>query len=310
MQLTDPQRRTVEQLIGTDPRPVFPSDLPQRLRDRIEGAVRGLDASEAVWLGKERVHDAGRCEGLFSSKLDGEGPPFAHSRATAVGVVQHRAIEALVGARDDLDPHAAAERAASRTAEREERFSEYWDGLEPADRDDLLMEVARRTALFEGSFPPLRALRRELAPIAELPMKAELLGGALVVSGKADLVLGVPDRVEPMRATRLLLDLKTGGAYPEHVEDNRLYALLHTLRFGVPPYRVGSFFLEGGTWQSEDVDEALLVHAADRVIGAARAAAALRSGRDAVLAAGPWCAWCPRLDRCPVADPEAGRGGR
>ena len=107
------------------------------------------------------------------------------------------------------------------------------------------MEVARRTTLFEGSFPPLRELRRDLSPIAELSMRAELLGGSLVVSGKVDLVLGRPDMAQPMRGQRLLIDLKTGGAYPEHAEDNRAYALLHTLRFGVPPYRVASFFLEG-----------------------------------------------------------------
>jgi len=134
-------------------------------------------------------------------------------------------------------------------------------------------------------------------------MKAELLGGALVVSGKVDLCLGSPDRTQPMRARRLLIDLKTGGAYPEHAEDNRAYALLHTLRFGVPPYRVASFFLEGGTWQAEDVHEDLLFHAAERVIAAARAAASLRAGREPVLTPGRWCAWCPRFAECPSADP-------
>ena len=162
------------------------------------------------------------------------------------------------------------------------------------------MEVARRTALFEGSFPPLRELRRELAPIAELSMKAELLGGSLVVSGKVDLVLGRPDRTQPMRAQRLLIDLKTGGAYPEHAEDNRAYALLHTLRFGVPPYRVASFFLEGGTWQAEDVHEELLFHAADRVIAAARVGGvasrpgASRRSRPAVGAPGARGSTCAR----------------
>lgn len=299
MQLTDPQRRTLEQLIGTGERPVFPADLSQRLRDRIEEAARGLDLADALWLGKERLNEAGRCEGLFASKLFGEAPPFVHSRATATGVVQHRTIETLVGAREPLDPHEAAERAATRTVEKEERFAEYWRSLPGPDRDDLLMEVARRTILFEGSFPPLRDLRRELAPTAELSLRAELLGGSLVLSGKVDLVLGVPDRVEPMRATRLLIDLKTGGAYPEHAEDNRAYALLHTLRFGVPPYRVASFFLEGGTWQSEDVTELTLTHAADRVIDAARAAGSLLRGREPALAGGPWCAWCPRAEHCP-----------
>jgi hypothetical protein len=108
-----------------------------------------------------------------------------------------------------------------------------------------------------------------------------------------------------MRATRIAIDLKTGGAYPQYAEDNRLYALVLALRFGVPPFRVASFFLEGGTWQAEDVTEDTLFHAADRVIEAARSAASMRSGRDPSLTPGPWCAWCPRVQVCPAADPEA-----
>ena len=80
MQLTDPQRRTLQQLIGTGDRPVFPADLAQRLRDRIEGAARSLDLPETLWLGKEKLNDLGRCEGAFSSKIAGESPPFEHGR--------------------------------------------------------------------------------------------------------------------------------------------------------------------------------------------------------------------------------------
>jgi len=305
MQLTDPQRRTLQQLIGTGDRPVFPADLAQRLRDRIEEAVRGLDLPEPLWLGKEKLNDLGRCEGTFLSRLSGEAPPFEHGRASATGVLQHRAIEVVVGAREPLDPHTAARLAVTRTVDKEERFAEFWQGLSEPDRDDILMEVVRRTILFEGSFPPLRELRRELSPATELPIRAELLGGALVVSGKLDLLLGSPDRLEPMRATRIAIDLKTGSAYPQYAEDNRLYALVLALRFGVPPFRVASFFLEGGTWQSEDVAEDTLFHAADRVIEAARSAASMRSGRDPALTPGPWCAWCPRAQVCPAADPEA-----
>jgi hypothetical protein len=108
-----------------------------------------------------------------------------------------------------------------------------------------------------------------------------------------------------MRATRIAIDLKTGSAYPQYAEDNRLYALVLALRFGVPPFRVASFFLEGGTWQAEDVDETTLFHAADRVVEAARSAAALHNGREPALTPGPWCGWCPRLQVCPAADPDA-----
>src|SRR4051812_45324744 len=119
MQLTEPQQRTLDQLIGTE-RPVFPADLPQRLRDRIEQAARDLELGDPLWLGKERLNDLDRCEGTFWSKLAGEGPAFAHSRATALGGVQHPAIEGVVGARETLEPHDAAPIAATRAADPEE----------------------------------------------------------------------------------------------------------------------------------------------------------------------------------------------
>jgi len=306
VELTDPQRRTLERLIGTGPRPTFPGGFSQRLRDRIEEAVRELDLPEELWLGKEKLTDHGRCEGKFLSTISGEAPPFEHTPRSAAGVLSHRAIEVEVGAREPLDAHTIAGVAAQRLTEREERFSEYWRGLEPVERDDVLMEVARRVTMFQASFPPLRELRRELTPIAELPVKAELLGGALVLSGRIDLVLGSADALDPHRALRLAIDLKTGGAYPEHPEDLRYYALLMTLRFGVPPYRVASLFLESGEWQAEDITQEVLIHAADRVVGAARAAAALWNGREPSLRPGIYCAWCPRAAVCPVAQIAAG----
>jgi hypothetical protein len=302
-ELTDPQRRTLEGLIGAGTRPVFPSDLPQRLRDRIESAARGLDLTDQLWLGKERLHDHGRCEGLLQAQMSEEGPAFAHSAKTAGGVLAHRAVEVDMASREVLDPQGAAEVAARRLVDREERFADHWSALPIVDQDEALVEAARLLTLLRASFPPVRDLRRALAPISELRVRAELLGGELVVSGQIDLVLGLADPVEPMRATRLALDFKTGDARPEHVEDNRLYALLLTLRFGVPPYRVASYFLESGTWQAEDVSEQTLVHAADRVIAAARSAAALGHGRSASLTPGRWCGWCPRAIACPVAEP-------
>ncbi len=301
MQMTDPQRRTLEQLIGIGERPLFPADLRQRLVDRIEDAVRGLELREPLWLGKEKVTDHGRCEGKFQASILGEGPPFEHNAKSAVGVLLHRAIEVEVGSRDELDPHAVAARAADRLVESEARFAEYWRTLSAQEQDEVLMDVVRRVVLFRATFPSLRHLRSDLAPVTELPAKAELLGGMLTLSGRIDLVLGLPLRAEPMRATRLAIDLKTGGAYPEYAEDMRLYALLMTLRFGVPPYRVASLFLDSGGWQSEDVTEETLVHAADRVVAAARAAAFLANGREPVLTAGVYCGWCPRAHTCPAA---------
>jgi hypothetical protein len=302
MELTDPQRRTYEHLIGTGPRPSFPVDLSRRLRDWIEKGVASLQLGEPLWLGKEKLSDHARCEGKFVAMIRGEGPPFEHSPKSAAGVLLHKAVEVEVGSREGLDPHTIAQIAAERLREREQRFEEYWRDLDVAGRDDILMEVVRRVALFQASFPPLKDLRRELGPIAELPVRAELLSGDLVLSGRIDLVLGLPSKAEPTLATRIAIDLKTGGAHPEYPEDMRFYALLLTLRFGVPPYRGASLFLESGEWQAEDVTEEGLQHAADRVVEAASAAAELLNGREPQLTPGHYCAWCPRSAVCPVAE--------
>ena len=45
----------------------FSADLPQRLRDRIEGAARELELPEPLWLGKERLNQHSRCEGQFQA---------------------------------------------------------------------------------------------------------------------------------------------------------------------------------------------------------------------------------------------------
>jgi len=303
--LTPPQRRTLEGLIGAGERPTFPVDLGRRLRERIEGAVRALEPSQPLWLGKSNLNDLGRCPGLFEAVRAGERAPFAFSARFAAGRLAHKAIELEVAGREDRDPHVLVAEAVDRLEE-DEAFRSYWEGIDDLRRDETLMEAAKTLELFRSTMPPLRRMRRELSPSTEWFVRAELLGGTLVLSGSLDLVLGSGSKAEPCRATRLAIDLKTGRAWPEHAEDMRFYALLLTLRFGVPPYRVATLYLDSGEWQAEDVDERVLERAADRVIEAARTAAASDAGRAPELRAGPYCTWCPRAATCPSSAALAG----
>ena len=288
--------------MGVGERPVFAPDLAMHLRDRIESAVRGSELSEPVYLTKARLTDAGRCEGRFQAVLAKEGPPFEHSSKTAAGLLMHKAIELEVGGREERDPHALVSLAARRLEDVDAAFAAHWSSVDEVARDELLMRAMAALVLFRETFPPLRPLRSELAPMVEWHVRSELAGGDLILDGRLDLSLG---RQQPPAAGRLLIDLKGEGAWPEHVEDMRFYALVHVLRFGVPPYRVATVFLPSGEWQVEDVDERVLERAADRVVRAVRAAAALASGRAPELTPGRYCGWCPRSTTCPAAA-EAG----
>ena len=298
LELTLAQRRTLDRLIGTGERPVFPPDVVPRIRDRIEEAARAFEPREPLWIGKSNLNDLGRCHGLFDAVRGGERAPFAFSQKSAAGRLAHKAVELEVAGREERGVHDLVEEAAERLRE-DGAFAAFWDELPPLRRDETLMDSAKTLELFRSTLPPLRPMRRELAPSTEWHVRASLLGGSLMLSGTMDLVLGAASLGEPSRATRLAIDLKTGRAWPEHAEDMRFYALLLALRFGVPPYRVATLYLESGEWQAEDVDARVLDRAADRVIEAVRAAAATSSGRRTELRPGPYCTWCPRGATCP-----------
>ncbi len=297
LELAPAQRRTLENLIGMAERPIVAPDVVPRLRDRIEEAVRAFEPSKTLWIGKSSLNDLGRCPGLFDAVRAGERGPFAFSARFAAGRLAHKAVELEVAGREERDVHGLVEQAVDRLVE-DPAFADYWGGLDGLRRDEALMDAAKVLELFRSTMPPLRRMRRDLAPATEWHVRAELLGGAVVLSGTVDLVLGAASPEEPSRASRLAIDLKTGRPWPEHAEDMRFYALLLALRFGVPPYRVATLYLDSGEWQAEDVDERVLGRAADRVVAAVRASAASDAGRPLDLRPGPFCTWCPRSRIC------------
>jgi len=291
--LTPVQRRTLHELIGLGRAPPAEPDLAARVRGSLEArlAEGGIRAGggEPIWLGKRLLNAHQRCEGLFHAALEGEGPGFEHSARTAAGTLFHRAIELDVVTERLHDPRSLCERAAASLEAGDGSFGAYWSALDALDRARPLMDAAQHVELFRASFPPMT---RRWAPQPELRLKARLAGGRVVLSGAPDLVLG--------RVDRLILDFKTGAAYPEHPEDMRFYALLLLLRTGIRPYRVATFFLDSGEWQAEDVTEACLDRAATRVAAAAIASVELKQGRTPALRPGAQCDWCPRRPGCPA----------
>ena len=114
----------------------------------------GSSSRDTLWLGKEKLTDHGRCEGKFASAISGESPPFEHSPKSAAGVLLAPRGGGRGGRARRLGRvRTIAEIAADRLVEREERFAEYWRGLAPADRDGVLMEVARRIDHVPGVVP-------------------------------------------------------------------------------------------------------------------------------------------------------------
>jgi hypothetical protein len=248
-ELTPAQQRTLDELMGrSHERPVFERELSDHLRDVILRGIGGLAFDRELWISKSLMNDHGKCEGLFASRLLGEGQPFEHRFQSAAGALAHKAVELDVPrGREDASP-ILVERAAERLAEKDNAFAAYWIELDPLEQSEVRSEAVRLVEQFRATFPPLRP---EWTPVVELTVKQVF--GPVTLSGRMDLLIGREDPDQPMRARRIAMDLKRGRAWPEFPEDIRLYALLLSLYHGVPPFRVASVFLDSGELQAVDV---------------------------------------------------------
>jgi hypothetical protein len=313
--LTPAQHRTVRSLLGSSGERFDPT-LPSRLRDHIERQIADAGLPAPVRLSKERLNELDRCEGSFAASLAGERAVWEPNPKNAVGTLLHRALETDAASARARPPGELVAAAYTDLLD-DRRYGPFLTGLEPAARELLIADARSGVELFRASFPPLGPARRLLAPLAEQWLVVPFAGGTVTALGRVDLIVGRFDRGG---ASRVLIDLKTGGAWPEHAQDMRLYALLFTVRFGAPPLRVASFFLRSGECQPEDVGEQLLFRSADRLLEAVRAAARLTPGAEdgsdlddtagavsnPALRPGPWCAWCPRNATCPVSTTRVG----
>jgi hypothetical protein len=307
VELTPVQERTrLEVMGGAAERPVFPGGLAEDLRGELERrmapAAEALGRDRTLWLTKAKLTNLHqRCEGLFLANELDEGV-FTYGPQLAVGNVVHKAVEIGVYARDMADAE-LADQALERLEAGDDGFAAYLGLLSEVERAELVGEATRQLSWFRVTFPPLE---RSWNPVVEWSLRVPVAGDRIVLSARPDLVLGGVDREEPMRARRLVIELKGGQERPEQEDDVRFYALVMALSHGVPPFRLVNVNLQAGTCRVQEVTEDLLRSAVRRVAEAATKAVDLIGGRAPQLRGGPWCRWCPRSQTCPASTVREG----
>ncbi len=308
---TAAQIRLRDELLAWDtPRPVLDPGLADALRTELEDGARRvlaehglLDDGGAVSAGdrygssmfvsKSRL-DRLVCDGLYRSALE---EPFTFSRPVAVGTLSHLAIQRDHDTRRDRSPEALVEAVWHEvsTRSRDAALAAYCNGLDELQAASVRQEVEQQLTEHRDVWPLLPSW---LHPRFEQSVRAELVGGRVVLLGTPDLTLG---RVRDEASRMLLVDFKTGMRRPaQERQELRFYALLLTLKHRQPPYRWASFYVAEGAWDVEDVSEELLRSAVRRAVdGIAQAARLSHEDAPERLAAGRWCRFCPRKDRCP-----------
>lgn len=297
---TPAHERLVADLLGWDaPRPVPDPGLRARLAAELEAGLAPLadvvPAGERLFLSKSRV-SALVCDGRY---LDLQEAPFTWSPQVAGGKLAHRAIELDQASRREAGPDEVVAQAWHEMVTEAGSLADWLNGLERVEASALRHTAEQRVTDFRDTWPVL-------PPQAHLRLEqridATLADGRLLLTGTPDLTVG---GVRDDRARMLLVDLKTGRRNPMvERQDLRLYALLATLKYGLPPFRWATYYVSEGAWDTEDLDADLLHGAVRRVVDAALRAATLEFDRPAEdelrLVGGAWCRYCGRRATCPA----------
>ena len=276
-------------------RPQFDAELRHHLRAELESDLAAvadrLPEDETLFLSKHQLTAVHGCEARLLAEVDGA---FAWSVPLARGSVTHKAIELSIHWKGDPTPLDLVDEAIASLSHQDSGLADWLRTASEADQAELRSQANDRVAKFLECFPPLSNRWR---PVTESRLRVELAGGRIILRGQADLTLG---RAEGTTARKVIIDLKSGGFSPSHLDDLRFYALLETIRIGVPPRLVASYYLDSGRPHPETVSESVLEAAVARTVdGADRLVALLHDAKAPVKRTGAACRWCPVLADCP-----------
>jgi len=296
---------------GTD-RPVAPPGLADRLEAMLEAGLGGLREELTVMAAtRPRRTVTVTKTGLGRLVCDGwqlDPQPYSHTRANVRGRLAGEAIAAdwsgwRHAAAGDLVDRVWYEVASRRPGD-PASLSAWLNSQPSRDADTLRGEIADLIEAFREVWPPLPP-EAVVCRVAR-PLEVSLAGGLVTLQGVPDLVLD--SRRDDDHARALVVDVKTGQPRSEEADRHelRFYALLVTLETGKPPFRWASFYVAEGRSEAEDLGEAALEAAAQRVLEGVRQLvrvdARTGSGEHGLrLQAGSWCRFCLRADSCEVA---------
>jgi hypothetical protein len=284
----------------TAARPVHRPELVVELHGYLEqslGQLAGMQHLQTpVVVSKARIAELSSYESVVPIS---RRTPFSRSEKGAFGEVVDVAITIALGTGAPAGD-AVARALEEVRARRRGSLAEVVDGLAPAARNAFVCEAEDLVAGLLAVWPDIPRTQIK----SQVRLKVRLLGGAVVLSGQPDLILGSLQGEAGM-SRAVVLDWKTGGIRSSHIGESHFYGLVAALASKVvPPWRVATFYLgsRGGIY--DDVSEEHLREAADQVVAAVMASPELcREQRNASRRVGPERASRSR----PVEVPTPGR---
>ena len=295
-ELNPAQQDVLAQLgASREERPRFDAALRHQLRreleEGLEPLIEEIDPKDQMFVSKHLLGRVMGCERRFLAEDDEE---FEWSVPIARGTIAHKAIELSIHWRREPEPLVLVDESISRLSEGVDGLADWLQTCTEVERAELRAEANDRVVKFLECWPPLKTRWR---PVTESRLRLEI-HDRIVLSGKVDLALG---QATGDTAGKVLIDFKTGGFSPQHLDDLRFYALMEAVRLGTPPRRLATYYLDQGRFLPEDVTESLLFSTVARVVdGCTKIVQVRRRDGEPSTAPGPACRWCVAKHGCEV----------
>ena len=294
MATLNPAQQRVIELLGRPEGGIAPA--PEGLGAALAGTLErelgdcvGLLGGERLYVTKHALTGIHGCERQHLATHS----TFEWSARTARGSVVHKAVQLSVNWRGDAHPPSLVDEAMAILVDGDDGLAS-WLGRAPAAAwAELRSDAVDLVSAFQECFPPLKP---EWRPVTETPVRVDLFDGLVRLSGRVDLTLGRP---RPERPTKVIIDFKSGNPASHHRDDLRFYALLESIRIGVPPRALATYYLDAARLEVEDVAPAVLEAAVARTVdGTRKLVDVLRAQRAATVSPGASCGWCPARADC------------
>lgn len=137
-------------------------------------------------------------------------------------------------------------------------------GLGPTKRRELRSYVERASATISRQWRPMPT---SWFPRTGERLRAPLAGGAVVLAAHADLVVGSPSRAA---ASVCIVQVAAGSPGVAHQRGRQLAAVIETLRSGVPPWRVATYYPAQGKLDIDDFTDQFVADAVVAVCAAVK----------------------------------------
>ena len=292
--LTPRQIKTLNNLISIGAeRPNSRVNLAAELEEVIRVGTSKSIASwteKSLYFTKSQYMSMLKCEGAvkaYAQEQRGNILPMP----VIVGIVSHRAVQlSYTHPGKSMGDYVKQAIIGARSSDK--NIDDWFAKASQSDQSDVIMQSVSKVTNFSDDWP---RLEESWSPRFEEPISSKI--GNLTLSCRADLVLGRP-RVD-LRQTMMLIDLKSGNLKPEHDQEANFYALVSTLRHGVPPWRSLIYSLSSGDYSEPDVNEKILFETAESVVKEVNNYIEIMTEeRVAKLTPGDQCNYCPVSESC------------